>query len=149
MSTTGIPAFDSTLQTTNIWLHDVMERLGWHDKQHAYHALRVVLHALRDHLPVDQAAALGAQLPMLIRGFYFEGWHTASRPVKKRRREDFLAPIENAFRDELNVSAVEIASAVLAVLAKHVSPGEIKHVKLTLPAAIRGLWSPESQTVWF
>jgi len=82
MSQTGVAAFDSTIQTTNVWLHDIMERLGWQDRHRAYHALRAVLHALRDRLPVDQAAALGAQLPMLVRGFYYEGWH----PLVRQRR---------------------------------------------------------------
>ena len=73
MSQTGVTAFDSTLQTTNVWLHEIMDRMCWQDKHRAYHGLRAVLHALRDRLPVDQAAALGAQLPMLVRGFYYEG----------------------------------------------------------------------------
>ena len=71
MIKTHVAPFDSTLQTTNIWLNEIQEHLGWgEDHQRAYHALRAVLHALRDRLPVDHAAALAAQLPMLIRGFY-------------------------------------------------------------------------------
>lgn len=149
MSNTGIAAFDSTLQATNIWLHDLMDQAGWQDKQRAYHALRVVLHALRDRLSVDQAAALGAQLPMLVRGIYFEGWHPGNKPVKERRKEDFLAPIAAAFPDEPDGSAEEVARAVFHVVAKHVSPGEIQHVKLVLPGEIRALWSEQSRSLWF
>jgi uncharacterized protein (DUF2267 family) len=70
MTQTGLTPFDSTLQTTNVWLNDVQEQLGWgDDHRRAYHALRAVLHALRDRLPVDHAAALAAQLPMLVRSF--------------------------------------------------------------------------------
>jgi len=71
MTQTSLAAFDSTLQTTNIWLNDILGQLGWQDHHRAYHALRAVLHALRDRLTVDQAAALAAQLPMLVRGFYY------------------------------------------------------------------------------
>ena len=129
MSQTGVTAFDSTIQTTNVWLHDILERLGWQDRHPAYHALRAVLHALRDRLPVDQVAALGAQLPMLIRGFYYEGWHPHGKPVKERRKEDFLAHIAAAFRGDPSIDTEEVARGVFQVIAKHVTPGEIKHVK--------------------
>jgi uncharacterized protein (DUF2267 family) len=149
MSATGIAAFDSTLQTTNIWLNDLMDRLGWQDKHRAYHALRAVLHALRDRLPVDQAAALGAQLPMLVRGFYFEGWHPGDKPFKERRKEDFLAHIAQAFRDDPDIDPQAVVRAVFQVIAKHVTPGEIKHVKISLPGEIRSLWSEETHSLWF
>src|SRR5689334_17851777 len=123
MSQTGLATFDSTLQTTNVWLNDILERLGWQDRYRAYHALRAVLHALRDRLSVDQIAALGAQLPMLIRGIYYEGWHPAGKPTKERRKEDFLAPIAAAFGDGPGATAEDIARAVFQVIAKHVTPG--------------------------
>src|SRR5579871_471823 len=117
MSDMGISAFDRTMHTTNIWLNDLMERMGWQDKHRAYHALRAVLHALRDRLPVDHAAALGAQLPMLVRGFYYEGWHPHGKPIKERRKEEFLAHIAEAFANDPAVNAEEVAQAVFAVLA--------------------------------
>jgi uncharacterized protein (DUF2267 family) len=93
MRATGLASFESTFQTTNVWLHDLMERLGWQDRNRAYHAFRAVLHALRDRLAVEQAAALGAQLPMLMRGFYYEGWHPGGKPVKDRKKGEFLAHV--------------------------------------------------------
>ena len=149
MSNTGITAFDSTIQTTNVWLNDLTDRMGWQDKHRAYHALRLVLHALRDRLPVDQAAALGAQLPMLVRGFYYEGWHPGGKPVKERKKEEFLAHVATAFRDDPDVNPEEVARAVFHVIAKHVTPSEIKHVKITLPGEIRSLWSEETHSGWF
>lgn len=149
MNDTGISAFDSTVHTTNVWLKDLMDRTGWQDKQHAYHALRVVLHALRDRLSVDQAAALGAQLPMLIRGFYYEGWHPSGKPVKERKKEEFLAHVAMSFRDDADIDAEEITRAVFQVIAQHVTYGEINHVKIALPAEIRSLWSEETRSVWF
>jgi uncharacterized protein (DUF2267 family) len=138
MTQTAIAAFESTLQTTNVWLHEIMERMGWMDKHRAYHALRVVLHALRDRLPVEGAAALAAQLPLLIRGVFFEGWHPAGKPIKERRKEDFLDHIALAFAGDY-VDPEQIARAVLAVLANHVSPGEVYHVEQLLPLEIRSL----------
>ena len=141
MTHSAIPAFDSTIQTTNIWLHDIQGRLGWAEPHRAYHALRAVLHALRDRLPVDQAAALAAQLPMLVRGFYYEGWHPHGKPVKERHKEEFLAHIAAAFRDAPEVDPERVARAVFHVLSKHVTSGEIEGVKRSLPTEIRARWS--------
>jgi uncharacterized protein (DUF2267 family) len=70
MSSAGVEVFDSTLQKTSQWLNDLMMDMGWQDRQMAYSTLRAVLHTLRDRLTADEAVDLGAQLPMLIRGFY-------------------------------------------------------------------------------
>lgn len=142
MSQTSLTPFESTLQTTNIWLNDIQERLGWGwDHHRAYHALRAVLHALRDRLPVDQVAALAAQLPMLVRGFYYEGWHPHGKPVKERHKEDFLAHIEAVFRDDAHADPERVVQAVFQVLSKHVTSGEIENVKQSLPAEIRSMWT--------
>jgi uncharacterized protein (DUF2267 family) len=114
--------------------------LGWEDRQRAYHALRAVLHALRDRLPVDQVATLSAQLPMLIRGFYYEGWHPHGKPLRERHRNDFLVHIRSAFRDDLDVDPARVAGAVFQVMSKHMTAGEVENVKHCLPAELRSLW---------
>jgi uncharacterized protein (DUF2267 family) len=149
MSLTVITSFDSSIHTTNIWLNDLMGWLGWYDKQRAYHALRAVLHTLRDRLPVEQAAALGAQLPMLVRGFYYEGWHPHGKPVKERTKDAFLSHIAAAFQNDPDVNPEEVARGVFHVLAQHVTSGEIKHMTISLPGEIRSLWSEETQPAWF
>lgn len=141
MSTTGLEAFDATLQKTNIWLSDLMRELGWEgERQRAYLALRSVLHALRDRLTVEEALDLGAQLPMLVRGFYYEGWKTTGKPLKERRLEDFLAHIKHDFRNDDRMDTEAIARAVFTVIARHASAGEVEDVKRVLPAELRSLW---------
>lgn len=141
MSQATLAPFESTIQITNVWFNDLLLRLGWREHQRAYHALRAVLHALRDRLTVDQAASLAAQLPMLIRGFYYEGWHPHGKPVKEHRKEDFLGHIAAAFRDDRAIDPEEVTRAVFQVLSKHVSAGEIASVKQSLPAELRSLWT--------
>jgi uncharacterized protein (DUF2267 family) len=117
-----------------------MAQLGTEDRHEAYLALRGVLHALRDRLQADEAVQLGAQLPMLVRGFYYEGWKPSSTPKRERRREQFLQHIHEAFPRGLEIDAEGIARAVFAVLAGRVSDGEIEDVKGMMPEELRELW---------
>jgi len=66
--------FAETIEKTGLWLEDLAQELGNIPAQRAYSILRAVLHALRDRLTVEEAVKLGAQLPLLVRGFYYEGW---------------------------------------------------------------------------
>jgi uncharacterized protein (DUF2267 family) len=140
MTQSGLAAFDSTVHTTNTWIKEVTEALGWEDRHRGYYALRAVLHALRDRLAVDEAAKLGAQLPMLVRGFYYEGWHPADKPLKDRKKEEFLAHVAPAYGDDPTVDPEAVVRAVFAVVARHVTAGEIEGIKKVLPPELRALW---------
>ena len=140
MSMTGLDVFDTTVHKTNSWLKDLMQELGSQDRLSAYRALRATLHALRDRLTVDELAQLGAQLPMLVRGFYYEGWDPTHVPRKERHKEQFLARIEQELRGDDNPDSEVVARAVFAVLERRVTDGEIEDVKHILPEPIRRLW---------
>jgi uncharacterized protein (DUF2267 family) len=139
---TSRDVFAHTIQKTEEWLNDVMADLEWENHPHkAYLALRTVLHALRDRLPVEEAIQLGAQLPMLVRGFYYEGWNLKNKPHKERRKEEFLDHVREAFRDDSPVNPQQIVRAVFRVLQRHTSPGEIDQVKHAMPKTMQELWS--------
>jgi uncharacterized protein (DUF2267 family) len=140
MSATGLDVFDTTLQKTNSWLKDVMYMLGWQDRRKAYLALRATLHALRDRLTVEEVAQLGAQLPMLVRGFYYEGWDPTGKPLRERHKELFLAHIERQFSGDDRIDPEEAARVVFTVLANRVTAGEIEDVQHVLPDELRDLW---------
>jgi len=67
------------LAKSEIWINDMCERLDLEDEERACLALRAGLHALRDRLTVEEAAHLAAQLPIAVRGLFFEGWHPSGR----------------------------------------------------------------------
>src|SRR4051794_24483506 len=100
MSMTGLEVFDSTLQKTNEWIDEIMYELAIEERHAAYVALRGTLHVLRDRLPLEEAAHLGAQLPMLVRGFYYEGWRPAREAIKIHR-EEFILRVEEQLTGEL------------------------------------------------
>ncbi|HZQ47247.1 MAG TPA: DUF2267 domain-containing protein [Verrucomicrobiae bacterium] len=140
MSATGLSVFDTTVQKSNLWLKELMEELGWDQKQKAYDALRAVLHALRDRLTIEEVAQLGAQLPMLIRGIYYEGWHPTRKPERMRHKDEFLARIQKAFKPDDLIDPEAVARAVFTVLEKRVSEGEIEDVESVLSTELKELW---------
>lgn len=141
---TGWRSFDSTVHTTNEWLDDLINDSVCEDRQGAYHALRSVLHAVRDRLSVDEATDLGAQLPMLVRGFYYEGWRPSQNPKKDRSRDEFLKQLGEELivtpGQEPIVEPVEAAIGVFRLLTRRISAGEVEHVFTSLSSGIRELW---------
>lgn len=135
--------FEATVQKTREWLRDIMDSLGTDDSQLAYGALRAVLHALRDRLTVDEAVQLGAQLPMLIRGLYYEGWSPRDKPAKMHKTE-YLAAIRRSLPGPDRLHPEVLARAVLKVLSSHVSPGEVRDVKAILPEDLKELWPSDA-----
>ena len=141
MSNAVFEVFDASLQKTQVWLNDLMTELGWENGPHnACLALRTALHALRDRLTADGAVHLGAQLPILIRGVYYEGWKLSGKPVKERHKSEFLDHIAAVFRDDETVDPEKVMRSVFKVLARHISKGEIENVKNSLPRSLRELW---------
>jgi uncharacterized protein (DUF2267 family) len=145
MSMTGLEVFDSTVHQTNAWLKSLMGKIGTGDRHRAYIALRSTLHALRDRLPPEMAVHLGAQLPMLVRGFYYEEWRMARTPTRERHTEEFLEPIATAFRSDPEIRPEEVAKGVLALLADELDPGEIRKVISVLPRELRELWPAQAR----
>ena len=143
MSAVGLEGIDQAAQQAHIWINDVDKRLRWDNKPRAYRLLKAVLHALRDHLQVNEAVHLGAQLPTLIRGIYYDQWRPAATPVKDRHLDTFLAAIDASFKPDPIDNTADAVAGVFALLSDKVSAGEISDVRQSLPAAIRRLW-PEA-----
>ena len=138
---TEIKVFDKTIQKTMHWIDSVAASMGSPDKQRAFMVLRSVLHALRDRLPPNEAVQLAAQLPMLVRGFYYEGWHPQDKPRRYRHKEPFLTEIADAV-PTLDATQIERGvSAVFEVLGSELPGGEVEQVRHALPAELRELWA--------
>lgn len=139
MSATGLEVFDRTLQITNIWLGEIMERLG-PDRQVAWRVLSTVLHKLRDRLPLELAVHLGAQLPLLVRGVYYDQFAPAKQPSDCRKPEEFTAEVAEWLGDIRPVDPEEAIAAVFGVLNRHLSEGQVSKIRSALPKGLRMLW---------
>jgi uncharacterized protein (DUF2267 family) len=125
MQATHVDSLERTVQKTNEWLEAIQTR--------------ATLHALRDRLAPDEALHLGAQLPTLVRGVYYEGWRLADKPLRIRDRDEFLGVVMAESGDP-TLDAESAVRAVFRTIADKVTPGEVADVKNGLPAALRELW---------
>lgn len=139
MSATGLDVFDKTLHTTNIWLDEISKQIG-PDRAVAWKVLSTVLHKLRDRLPVELAAHLGAQLPLLVRGVYYDQFEPANLPTGWHSADEFVHEVQRWLSDTRTVDAKDAIAAVFSVLSRHVSAGEVGNVRHALPQPIRALW---------
>ncbi len=139
MSATGVTALDHSIQETNVWLKAIDEQLKLDSRQDAYNALRAVLHALRDRLPAAVAVHLGAQLPMLIRGIFYEGWHSGEEPTAERTVAAFAERVQQQLPARFSADAREVSRGVFEVLWEKLDPDEFSKVMEHLPVALRRL----------
>ena len=138
--TSGLATFDTTLQESYGWLKAIMERLHTSDRHLAYLLLRATLHALRDRVGPENAVHFGAQLPMLLRGLLFEGWHLAGTPTGEDRKPEFLERVRAQLPANLAGDAERGVLAVLEVVCDKVDAGEARKLVKVLPPDLRGLW---------
>jgi uncharacterized protein (DUF2267 family) len=136
---TTISDLNAAVPAAEEWVDDLMRRLGWHDRERVYLALLATLHALRDCLAQDEAIYIGAQLPALLRGFYYEGWHHNARPAA-RSRSAFLERIHDGIHRDPGVDTEQVARAVFALLAARLPAAEIEDAKAATPSVLHNLW---------
>jgi uncharacterized protein (DUF2267 family) len=137
MSIRSVDAVERSVQKTNEWVKAMAAELGTDDREDAWRVLRADLQVLRDELTVDEAAQLAAQLPMVLRGAFWEGFNPGHQPQKLRHREEFLARVaERAQLSDLS-EAARAAQATTRVLSEHITAGELDDVFAQLPGEVR------------
>jgi len=139
MSDLGLKVFDTTVRETHNWLNDIGESLGA-DKQRQYQALRAVLFALRDRMTVDEAFHLSAQLPMLVRGVFWEGYDPTGKPQSYRDRDAFLGQVSAWLETSPPLDPEDGARAVFQALARNIEPGQLEQVRHMMPEPVRELF---------
>lgn len=143
MSAQGLEVIDRTVQATHEWLNQIAAGMGVDDRRRALRIMRATLHAIRDHLSHDAAADFAAQMPLLVRGVYYEGWRPATTPLAGRDAEGFLDRVRAALPSEERDAPdlAEDVGEVFRTLNSHISFGEIARTRASLPEPIRALWA--------
>lgn len=139
MTATTIHSFAHAAEQAQRWVNELCADLGWNDRR-AYRLLRSVLQTLRDWLQPEEAADLAAQLPLLVRGLYFEGWSPSAAPTAERSKADFIARVDAAFTDDPIYDTDAAIAAVFRLLDRHVSSGEVEQVRSSMRRSLRRLW---------
>lgn len=145
MTVKAISNLEHAVHATNEWLKELAAHPDIDTENHAYSALRGVLHAVRDRLTVEEAAHLAAQLPLIVRGIYYEGWHPAVCPRREETPEQFLNQIAAELPPTLELTPESALRCVYFLLEERLSAGQVRHLRAVLPSPLLTLVEPESR----
>lgn len=135
------------------FVNDVACELGNPDNhKSAIRIMTSVLHTIRDVLTVEESLHLISQLPLFIKGFYVNNWHLGDKE-KIKDTDGFIERLllHNARTGPLDFGtderAIKNTKAVMRVLRKHLSQGEIDDIIAQFPAELKGLWLADEITI--
>merc|ERR1711941_247874 len=129
--------FQKTLDKTGHWLKDIKNECNLADVHQAYTLLRAVLFTIRD------------RAPMLVRGFFFEGWIPYDTPDKDiRTKQNFFDTVTLHVGNKPGPLTEDIerkTMGVLKVINKYVTSPEMKKLENVMPHNIKELFCPQAQ----
>ncbi len=128
-----VSVINRTVNKTHEWLERLCDESAIEDPDHAYGVLRAVLHALRDRIGPDVAVHLAAQLPLLLRGTFYEGWDPRITPERLSLQE-FVVRVEQEASLGSSAAAISAVRAVMQLLYEELAPGTMDHVIAVLPS---------------
>lgn len=133
--------FENYLKDGKTWLHELCTYLGIDDEQKAGRIFRAVLHAIRDRIPPAEAVHFAAQLPILWKGVYYDGFHM-HEPVRIRHEDEWLEFIrtKDAFAEDADFPTLDHAyyafQDVMSFLRDHISEGQYQQIAKALHSEI-------------
>ncbi|MHC2992457.1 hypothetical protein OB13_13010 [Pontibacter sp. HJ8] len=126
--------FENYQKEAKTWLHELCHYLGIQDEKKAARIFRAVLHAIRDRIPAGEAIHLAAQLPIVWKGIYFDGFTMHEEPVRIRHEEEWLEFIrsKDAFAEDADFPTLEHAhyafQDVMKFLRSRISEGQYNQI---------------------
>jgi uncharacterized protein (DUF2267 family) len=132
--------FSREIEIFQNWIKETMEKPGIESEEDAYAAFRAVLQTLRDRLPNEEAAHLSAQLPLILRGIYYEGYKPQDLPIKMSEQE-FADNVRERLHGKCSqVDPLLLTENIFTMIQSHIDAGEVRHIQDMLPTELEKLW---------
>ncbi|MFA6235946.1 MAG: DUF2267 domain-containing protein [Bacteriovorax sp.] len=137
-----VTAFERTLHKSHLWIKEIHQELDWMSADSVYHLLRAVLHTIRDQLNTDEVAHFASQLPLLLRGTFYECWDPQDVNPRGMSKYEFMDSVRfhigRVNRPFINSINLEVGvTLTLRVIFNHVSPGEMNDVIMAARPSLR------------
>jgi uncharacterized protein (DUF2267 family) len=128
----------------NEMLKQLAEELGIpDDRDRALNVLKAVLHGIRNRITPEQSAQFIAQLPMMIKGIYVDGWQIGKHQKRVATFDKFVEEVYQLGGGYKGYSFDDVMDAergiqvVFSVLKRYISEGEFNDILTTMPAELR------------
>jgi uncharacterized protein (DUF2267 family) len=132
--------FEKNCNEAISWINEISIRAGFPSRPDwAYSALKSVLHSIRDRSTIEEIFQFAAQLPLIIKGIFFEGYNPSGKPVKLNS-EEFMMRIRKDMGTANEIPAGEAFRVVLELLYEKTSTGEMNQLRGLMPKDIQKLW---------
>lgn len=135
MTVSSIGNIEKSVHQTNAWVKDVQALLGCTENE-AFLALRSTLQNLRDRLTIEEATDFAAQLPIVLKGAFYEQWNPVGKP-EKMDRTAFVSRVHAQFSNDPNMNPEDVVMAVFKVLKNRI--GKMRHILSNMPPDIEGI----------
>jgi uncharacterized protein (DUF2267 family) len=112
------------------------------DVKHASRVTRAVLHTLRDRISIEESMHVIANLPMILKGVYVDGWKINRKNNRIETLDQFLDQVREHTSGDPGrdfggqQKARNTVKAVLHVLRKYIDDGELRHIQQQLPPGV-------------
>lgn len=123
-----VTVFARTQHKSQEWIKEMRKDLKWMSGDNIYHLLRAVLHALRDQLSIHEAAHFSAQLPLLLRGTFYESWDPKTKLNTGESKDDFIQTVKKNL-SPMSIPKFDLEQGIIValnVIKNHISKGEMK-----------------------
>jgi len=139
--------FEKYASKGNQIVNEIAKELGFpENKALAGRLLSASLHVLRDRLTMAGSIQFLAQLPMMLKAVYVEGWSYHEKPNRIKHVGEFVREVihEDKPAGHHDISTAKdgenAVKAVFKVLKRHMSEGQMEDIAKSLPPDLRELF---------
>jgi uncharacterized protein (DUF2267 family) len=137
----NIKGIQKSLEHTYEWVKIFMQDYSFSNENKAFVVLRATLKALRDRLPLNEVVHLGSQLPVVLRGFYYEGWNPSLEVNKIKNEIEFINLVRFHLNGHDDIDLDEAVPVAIKLIFDMIDQGEAEEVKANFPAELKDYFS--------